>query len=475
MSLARELIRPAAVLALSSGLMMAATFVGKAVLARVISVEEYGGYVLLMTVVASAGALCTLGLPEAVARAIAVARTDRIKVRTIMGQSLAWASFCALACAAALALLGNVLVGRQTKVFFFALMLASLPMSALIDISSGVLRGLEQFFRKALLDLAKPLIFLAGIILASTWHQSGLSVPVFSYVAGAGITAVVGLGFVFANGSPISVAFPTELFRYGLPLTAGALAGVVMGSFDTLFLGVTFGTLPVASYAAAMSLASLVGIVAGSFDNVFLPRCAYLLGHKRFDELSRTYRFAINASVLLNYPLVFVLIAWAGEVLQLTFGAQYRSAALLLQILALSNYLNSLLGPNHAGVKALGRSDISLRASLLIIGLKVVLGVLLIPYYGAAGAAAAYFVSQLGFNLYLRLSLKRLCGSLTMSGQNVLVSVLVIVSVALSSVLGSTTSFTLIKIAAFALPFLPFLRGFRDVPAALAHKPVTAE
>jgi len=91
MSLARELIRPAAVLALSSGLMMAATFVGKAVLARVISVEEYGGYVLLLTVVASAGALCTLGLPEAVARAIAVARTDRIKVRAIMGQSLAWA------------------------------------------------------------------------------------------------------------------------------------------------------------------------------------------------------------------------------------------------------------------------------------------------------------------------------------------------------------------------------------------------
>ena len=57
MSLAREQIRPAAVLALSSGLMMAATFVGKAVLARVISVEEYGGYVLLLTVVASAGAL----------------------------------------------------------------------------------------------------------------------------------------------------------------------------------------------------------------------------------------------------------------------------------------------------------------------------------------------------------------------------------------------------------------------------------
>src|SRR2546426_1903302 len=184
-SLARQLIRPAAVLTLSSGLMMVATFAGKAVLARVISVEEYGGYVLLSTVVASAGALCTLGLPEAVAQAIAVARTDRIKVRVIMGQSLAWASFCALACAVALALLGNVLVGRQTKLFFFALMLISLPMSALIDTSSGILRGLEEFFRKALLDVSKPLIFLAGIILANTSHHSGLSVPVFSYVAAA--------------------------------------------------------------------------------------------------------------------------------------------------------------------------------------------------------------------------------------------------------------------------------------------------
>jgi O-antigen/teichoic acid export membrane protein len=410
-----------------------------------------------------------------VARAIAVARSDRVKVRTITGQSLAWASLCALACAVALGLLGNILVGRPTKIFFFALMLASLPMSALIDVSSGILRGLEEFFRKALLDVGKPLIFLAGIILANTWHHSGLSVPVFSYVAAAGITAVVGLGFLFANGSFTSVAFPAELFRYGLPLTAGALAGVVMGCFDTLFLGVTVGALPVASYAAAMSLASLVGVVAGSFDNVFLPRCAYLLGHNRFDELSRTYRFAINASVLSNYPLVFVLIAWAGEVLQLTFGPEYRSAAFLLQILALSNYLNNLLGPNHAGVKALGRSDISFRASMLIIGLKVLLGVLLIPYYGAAGAAVAYFVSQLSFNVYLRMSVKRLCGSLTMSAQNVLVCVLVIVSVALSSVAGSTTSLTLIKVAAFLLPFVAFLREFRGVPAALAHKAVTAE
>src|SRR5262249_51771547 len=161
----------------------------------------------------------------------------------------------------------------------------------------------------------RPLIFLLGIMLAHTLHRSDLSSPVLSYLAGATITALVALGLVLANGSSLSVAFPKELFRFGLPLTAGALASVVMGSFDTLFLGATMGALPVASYAAAMSLASLIGIVGGSFDNVFLPRCTYLYEQKKYDELSRTYRFTLNVSVLLNYPIVFVLSVWAGDVL----------------------------------------------------------------------------------------------------------------------------------------------------------------
>src|SRR2546430_8793158 len=93
MSLARELIRPAAVLALSSGLMMAATFVGKAVLARVISVEEYGGFGLLLDRVAAARAGCDLGVAQAVGRGSPPARTGPGRTPAPPGANFSLASF----------------------------------------------------------------------------------------------------------------------------------------------------------------------------------------------------------------------------------------------------------------------------------------------------------------------------------------------------------------------------------------------
>jgi O-antigen/teichoic acid export membrane protein len=84
----------------------------------------------------------------------------------------------------------------------------------------------------------------------------------------------------------------------------------------------------------------------------------------------------------------------AGPIIELIFGASYAAAALPLGLLLWSLPLNLVRDVPLMGLISAGKERAVFRVTLISAGLNVALGLMLIPAYGVAGAAAGTLAAE---------------------------------------------------------------------------------
>jgi O-antigen/teichoic acid export membrane protein len=156
----------------------------------------------------------------------------------------------------------------------------------------------------------------------------------------------------------------------------------------TLALGLSAGSAEVGVFAAANRVALLVGFVLIAVNNVSAPSFAALYQQGERAELAafvaRTTRLALAAGI----PLV-VLFVLGADVLMRVFGAEFVDGANVLRILALGQFLGLLGGPAGVLLAMSGHERLCRSSAALSAALSLVLCGMLVPSYGARGAAIA--------------------------------------------------------------------------------------
>jgi O-antigen/teichoic acid export membrane protein len=90
---------------------------------------------------------------------------------------------------------------------------------------------------------------------------------------------------------------------------------------------------------------------------------------------------------VLTFPAFAVTFSLAGPVTTTLLGARYADSATFLALIALGQYFQSALGFNGLTLKVFSRLRYLVTMNLAVAGLNLVLNVLLIPRFGALGAA----------------------------------------------------------------------------------------
>jgi O-antigen/teichoic acid export membrane protein len=231
-------------------------------------------------------------------------------------------------------------------------------------------------------------------------------VGVAALEAGAGVVLVA---FVYAGGALIGLA-AAELFmrrlgvsrarihphgwprlvRAGLPIGVAGLLFSLLLRMDVTLLSVIAGTSQVGLYAAAFRLVEGTQFVAWSFSAAMLP----WLARARPEALARGFGLGLKVISAVLLPIGALLAVFAGTVIALVYGHEYDGGVRPLALLGLTCGFYGMQSLASTAFVARGAPwEFGRLLVPTIIG-NVTANLILIPRYGAEGAAVSALASS---------------------------------------------------------------------------------
>ncbi len=404
MTLARRVAANAATaLGLQSALLvlgLAAT----AVFVRLLGLERYGAWAVLMAIVAYGGVL-ELGLSVSLVRRVAAlhAAADRHALGLALGATVAATTTLGAAGALLVWVAAPVIVGivhvpaALAPEFIAALRVGavtiwlSVPAAAL----GAVPMALQRLDALVTLDASVTACVLAtqiGVVVAGG-GLVGLAVAMAAgRAAGLGGRLLLARRLLGSLGLRVSFSYPIwrELGRFGFLKVIQQVASLLVQHLDRLLVAVFLSAEWVAFYAAPLDLAQRLLMVQTNVSMAYYPAaCASATSGDRAGFYS-LYERTSRAVAVATFALAIVLVVFAGPILHLWVGAAVaaRSAG-LLRVLAVAYALMALTAIPSNAADALDRPDIAARYSLAGLAINVALAVILIPRFGIMGSGAA--------------------------------------------------------------------------------------
>lgn len=283
----------------------------------------------------------------------------------------------------------------------------------------AVLRGLDHpvWGQIPEMVLRPSVLLLVFVSVGYIWLDGAVSVmhAFWALLAGSVTSVVLGV-FVLWKKSPKDMKearpeyFPRLWFASLMPLIGTSGLVVLNAYVDTLMLGALSSFEEVGIYRVATQVALVSGLAYTALNMLAAQRFAYFQASGESVSLQMTAvamaRLAMFGACL--PPLV--LITFGELIIAWVFGAAFLAALLPMLILCLLQLVNAFAGMAHTLLVMSGYESRIPRITFLALIANIVLSALLIPAFGAVGAAIASLSSLGGWNICLWLSAKKLLG-----------------------------------------------------------------
>lgn len=187
-------------------------------------------------------------------------------------------------------------------------------------------------------------------------------------------------------------AVVSSVFQRSWPLVLHALLGLAIFNSDFVFLRVFRNAATVGYYAVAYTLVSFALNLGVSYGMGLLPVMSKLRGTP--DEERRLYDTAMAQVFAGGLPIAIGTTLVAPPIIAWFFGAGYKPAAVLLQVLIWSVPLALFRNVAQAALISYDRQHLMLRSVAVAAALNFALNVALIPAWGAVGAAIATIATE---------------------------------------------------------------------------------
>ena len=290
------------------------------------------------------------------------------------------------------------------------------------------LRGLGYVIDRILVEsILRPILRGSSYLLLF----SSLSLPLAIYLE-IGILyflLVVALVLLFFRSRLFHGGRPRfdfrEYTRFTLPLLPASAASQLTHNLPLLSLGWFNMVEQAALYAIGSRIAAFGRTLVMSLNSNFAPMISNYQGGGRMDELVVLFRKVSRILLIVTSAWVAACIVYASDILRL-FGLEFEGAYGALVILAALTLPIGVLGPVTNMITMTGHSKVTMFSSVINLGLIASLVVVLVPQYGAIGAAASVVLSAFFFQAYQAYWLYRLHRMVGVSMNGILFSILIV-------------------------------------------------
>jgi O-antigen/teichoic acid export membrane protein len=373
-------------------------FVLTAVITHAMGAAGSGELFTAIGVATIAGAACCAGADTGLLRELPRRRGDRAAAVLVV------ALVPSLSLSVVVALIGLAVGRGWTALLAVPVVVAATVLLAAVRATRPI--GAYLSLQSVLVPAARPLLVAALVA-----GGAGTAAAFAGWVLPLAVAALLALALLLLGPVRPSRRRPTagdwrSFWSFAFPRGISAAidaGGMWVGVIMTAALA---GSAQAGVFAAVGRYALAGLLVMQGLRLAVAPQLSRLLGSGRIEAAAAVYRATSAAIIVLSWPAYVVLAVFAPGFLHL-FGDDFASGASALALLCGAMMVNSGVGIAQTMLLMSGRSGRHLAATATGLALSLALGWVLIPRYGALGAAVAWSAAIVAENVLAGLAARQ--------------------------------------------------------------------
>jgi len=379
-------------------------FLSQVLIARLLGVDYFGLYTIGFSVVKLCEILSSLGLKAGGMRFVSIYNNkDGQRLKGILISA-------ALISVANGAIVGSILYFLSTDIselFFHNAALSaiirlfafSIPFVTGMNVVSSLLQGFQT--TKYTIYSREFIQPLSNILLIVIFYYAGFDLPgmiyafiishIFALVAGVYYSSQLFPELFDRNMKTIFEI--KQLISYSMPLLMLGFMGYFITWTDILMLGYLGSSRDVGIYRAASQLPLMMTLLVFATNSIYAPMAADLYHGNEMERLGNILKATTRWVSYATIPM-FIFIIFSSRELMTIFGKEYIDVgSSVLIILSCSHMFDCMTGSVQATLNMTSKQKIELMNIIGTVMLSIILNYVLIPHFGAIGAAVANCIS----------------------------------------------------------------------------------
>jgi O-antigen/teichoic acid export membrane protein len=374
-----------------------------AIMARTLGPGNMGVYSYVIWLVGTLGIVANVGLPAALTKYVSeyIGRGDGATAAQI-GRRLLQVQ---------LGVAGTVAVLTACSALFKSPYRSMLVLAAAMIFLQAVqqgflaaLAGIQRFDRITLISLYVALAQVISVSFAAVMHASVLSM-LWATLAGSTVGILLSYRAVTtfllslskqSVRSPVPVAdLYSRIWKFSSAISYVLLLdAIVWQRSEVLFLKWYSTLAQIAFYTLAYNVASKLSEISSTFSSALLPLYSESYGRSGIGELGPVYAKALKyVQMVMVFPCVLGA-AVCKPLIPLIYGASYTPVVIPLQLLLITLAFTSIGTVGSPLLVGTEKQSFVAKYGTLVAIINIALDIVLIPKYGAVGAAVANCSAQ---------------------------------------------------------------------------------
>lgn len=288
-----------------------------------------------------------------------------------------------------------------------ALLAASLLRNVALVLLQAEFRFREVFIVDALHFLGAPVL----VWVYSRLHLFDSAVDlVMITIISLSLSSAAGLFFARLRLTAVALPSSADIRRvwdYGVYSLGGNLSYLVTTRADTFFLSAFSGPVAVAVYNAAKVFARVFDMIPQVVQMFVLPVTSRLSSRGEMNQLQSLAEKAVSFTTIATIPAMLIFLFAPTLLCDILYDGRYYEAVPVLRIFALLGLVVPLYAVGSSILMGLGDAKTAFQLGIQMLILSLLGYLVLIPLFGAPGAAAAYAMATAVVAVTTTLRLRR--------------------------------------------------------------------
>lgn len=407
-SYAKYMVKGSTVVFISKAVTAVMGIVLRMLLGRTLSPEDYGLFYAVFAFISFFTMFRDLGLSGAIAKHLPEFRSEgKLKdIKASLFTTLIIKTFLTVS----VAILFVVLSDWLSSSFFgtglarpiIIILAAYFSIHMLLQFLGTTFRGFRDMVGRSIGEPSRVAFTLVLVAILVLFFEANLNQIAIAFLLGVIFATLLSFvllrirHFHLIRGErSLDWQLARKLFAFGLPLFLAGAAGIIMTRTDTLMITALRSLKDVGLYQAAWPAYRFLGFFGIALATPTLPLVSELWAKDKKESIRSLLYFLSKFSLILMIPIVLIFLAFPETIIKILFGVKYLEAAAALQILSIASVFwagASIFGPTVVGI---GHPTFHLKAMGVGALFNVPANLLLVPPFGAGGAAIATCLSYL--------------------------------------------------------------------------------
>lgn len=185
-----------------------------------------------------------------------------------------------------------------------------------------------------------------------------------------------------------------ELIKYGIPVAFATAITWLLNSTDKIILTNYAGYSEVGIYSGAFTIIGMLNILQGAFNTFWVP-----VANDKYvnDPNAKDFYILMNKIIAFCMILVSILMIIFRDIITVILGNNYNEAIYVFPFLVFVPLMNTVSETTVIGINFMKKTKYHILTGVLALVINLIGNIMLIPRYGAKGAAISTGVSYIVF------------------------------------------------------------------------------